>query len=171
MSDLKAVMIGCGRRAAEYAAGIKDAPGVSCAACADVDRERADALAAEYHLTAYYEAMEMMEVEAPDIIAITTDFRSRAKLVRMCAEKRIPGVIVETPVVRTLAEAHELAALCRTNRTRLMAAGQTSSLRELLKSCAGAVKQAFRDCDGAEPPTECETVRPEYLVAEGVIRS
>ncbi|MFO8079928.1 MAG: Gfo/Idh/MocA family oxidoreductase [Armatimonadota bacterium] len=170
MSDLKAVMIGCGRRAAEFAAGFEEARGVSCAACADVDREQADTLAAEFELTAYYEAMEMMEVEAPDIIAIITAFDTRAKFTRMCAEKRIPAIIVETPVVRTLAEARELVQLCRTNGTRLMLTGRTPSLRELLNSCAEAVKRSFRDPDAGEPRTQARSVQPEELVGEGRIR-
>jgi hypothetical protein len=167
VSDLKAVMIGCGRRAAEYAAGIKNVPGVSCAACADVDRERADALAADYHLTAYYEAMEMMEIEAPDIIAIFTPFGSRAKLTRMCAEKRIPAIIVQTPVVRTLTQARDLIELCRVNRTLLMLSGQTPSQTECepISSCVHAVNQLLADRESAKLSLRGGAVQPEELVA------
>ncbi|MEA3400354.1 MAG: Gfo/Idh/MocA family oxidoreductase [Armatimonadota bacterium] len=140
MGDLKAAIIGCGHRAKGHAAGFADAEGVSCAACADIDRERADAFGEELGLRPYYEAMEMLEVESPDIVAIVTREGTRARLTRMCAEKRIPGVIAEKPMARTLDEARDMVRVCDENGTVLTVCQQMTFSREyeLLKACIDA---------------------------------
>jgi len=137
MGDMKGAIIGCGLRAKGHAVGFEEATGVECAACADLDRERADAFAAEFGLRPYYEAMEMLEVEAPDIVAIVTKEGPRAKLTRMCAEKRIPGLIVEKPMARTPAEARDMVEVCEANGTLLTVCHQMTFSREfeLLKAC------------------------------------
>lgn len=140
MGDLKGAIIGCGSRAKGHAVGFSQAAGVTCTACADLDRERADGFAEEYGLTAYYEAMEMLEVEAPDIVAIVTKEGPRARLTRMCAEKRIPGLVVEKPMARTLQEAREMVEVCLANDTALTVCHQMTFSREfeLLKACVDA---------------------------------
>ncbi|MGI5819342.1 MAG: Gfo/Idh/MocA family protein [Armatimonadota bacterium] len=140
MGEFKSVIIGCGPRAEEHAVGFRQAAGVTCEACADLDRDRADAFAREHGLRPYYEAMELLEVEAPDIVAIVTKEGPRAKLTRICAEKRIRALIVEKPMARTLRQAREMLEICRANDTVLTVCHQMTFSREfeLLKACVEA---------------------------------
>ncbi len=140
MCDLKAAIIGCGPRARGHAAGFEQASGVRCEACADIDRERADAFAAEHGLRAHYEPMEMLELEAPDIVAIVTREGPRAELTRICAEKRTTAIIAEKPMARTLDEAREMVEVCEANGTVLTVCHQMTFSREfeLLRECIGA---------------------------------
>ena len=137
MSELKAAIIGCGGRAHNYATGFEEAQGVTCACCADRDRERADGFRDQYGLKPYYDAMEMLELEAPDIVAIVTKEGPRAALTRMCAEKRIPAIIAEKPMARTLDEARDMVRVCEDNGTILTVSHQLTFSREyeLLKEC------------------------------------
>lgn len=136
--DLKAAIIGCGPRAEAHVVGFRETEGADCATCADLDRVRADAFAEEHGLTPYYEAMEMLEVEAPEIISVATPEGPRADLTRMCAEKRLPGLIVETPMAPTIREARTMVEICRANDTVLSVCHQIifAPEFELLKRCA-----------------------------------
>ena len=140
MSDLKGAVIGCGPRAKFHVQGMLDAAGMTCAAVADVDRERADAFAAEFGATAYYDAAEMLDAEKPDIVGVVTKEGPRAGLVAMCAERGVPAVNAEKPMARTLDEAREMVRVCEQAGTVLTVCMQMTFCREyeMLKQCVDA---------------------------------
>lgn len=140
MSELKGAVIGCGPRAKYHVQGMLDAAGMTCAAVADVDRERADAFAAEFGAKAYYDAAEMLEAEAPDIVGVVTKEGPRAGLVGLCAHQRVPAVCAEKPMARTLDEAREMVRVCEQAGTVLTVCMQMTFCREyeLLKQCLEA---------------------------------
>jgi len=140
MSELKGAVIGCGPRARYHVQGMLDAAGMTCAAVADLDRERADAFAAEFGAKAYYDAAEMLDAEAPDIVGIVTKEGPRARLVGLCAERGVPAVNAEKPMARTLDEAREMARVCEEAGTILTVCMQMTFCREyeMVKECLAA---------------------------------
>ena len=69
---LKACVIGMGPIGNNHATVYRDMPNVELAAVCDRIPERADAARNKYGVPAYYNALEMLEAQRPDIVSITT---------------------------------------------------------------------------------------------------
>jgi len=72
---ISAGVVGCGGAGRNHAAGYRNAANAELVGVCDLDRERADALAAEYDVDAYYELSELLADVGPDVVSIATPER------------------------------------------------------------------------------------------------
>jgi predicted dehydrogenase len=123
--SLGVAIVGCGRTGRKRAAAL---PGARLMICADLDRERAEALAREsngrpaadggaptFAVSAWAEAVTHPAVDVV-IVATTNDALTGVSMAAVAAGKH---VLVEKPAARTVAELQPLAALARQHQRRV----------------------------------------------------
>jgi len=69
---MKAAVIGCGGAGQQHARGYVQAPASQLVAVCDVDPQRAQCLAAQWHVAAYTSFEELLEKERPDVVSVAT---------------------------------------------------------------------------------------------------
>ena len=110
MPELRAAVVGAGKLGSFHAEKYARMPGVRLVCVADIDRERAERLAAKYHAEA---AIDCTALKGQiDLASITTStlshFRVAADLIGAGID-----VLIEKPMTATVAQDRELAALGR----------------------------------------------------------
>ena len=116
---MKAVIVGCGNIAAEYAKDLLSASVVDLVGFHDVDPERAEAFAATHGGKAFPTLHEA--IEAAELVINLTIFEAHYPVSKAAlSQKR--HVYSEKPVALNLVHALELADLSQTNSVRLAAA-------------------------------------------------
>jgi len=104
-TTLKIGIIGCGGIAAQHIRGYNECDGVEIAAGADVDIERAAAVAGKEH--AYTSFHEMLEKEQLDAVSVCTPPKFHKDAVCAALEAGV-NVLCEKPLASSAAEAQEM---------------------------------------------------------------
>jgi predicted dehydrogenase len=113
MRPLRFAIFGAGFWARFQLAGWRELEGAECVALCDLDRARAEALAARFGIAAVYDDPEaLFRREGPDFVDIITDVHSHGPLVRLAAARGVPA-ICQKPMAPTLDEAERMVAACR----------------------------------------------------------
>ncbi len=90
-----------------------EVPGAKCVAIYNRTRSKAEKLAAEFGIPAVYsDAAELLDAEKLDFVDIATSNDTHAPLTKLVASHKLP-VICQKPLAPTLAEAEEMAAVCK----------------------------------------------------------
>ncbi len=97
MKELKAGIIGCGRISVMHLSSIAKSSRAKLAACCDIKKERADAVAGKYNAKAYYDYKEMIEREKLDVVHICLPHYLHSKAACFAFEKGI-NVLTEKPM-------------------------------------------------------------------------
>ena len=105
---VRIAVIGVGHLGQHHARILADLPGARLAGVADIDRARAEAIAARHDTRAFTEAAALVGEADAVTIAVPTD--AHLAVARPFLERGIP-VLVEKPLARSLAEADEMIAL------------------------------------------------------------
>ncbi|MEM8665369.1 MAG: Gfo/Idh/MocA family oxidoreductase, partial [Pseudomonadota bacterium] len=110
-APLKVVTIGAGFFAQFHHAAWEADPRVHLAATCDMDRDKAEAFAAEYGAErAYTDAADMLAAEKPDLVDIITPPATHEALIALTSAAGVP-TICQKAFCRSLSEAHEAVAL------------------------------------------------------------
>jgi predicted dehydrogenase len=104
-TPLRAAVIGVGHLGRHHARILASMPGVALAAVVDINRARADEIAATYGAAALYDARDVLGRADAVTIAVPTERHHDVALPFL--EARVP-VLVEKPFARTLDEADRL---------------------------------------------------------------
>ncbi len=97
MKTLKIGLIGCGRISVMHLASIESMPDAELVACADIKKDRADAVASRYGGTAYSSYEEMLDKEALDVVHICLPHHLHSKVACYAFEKGV-HVLTEKPM-------------------------------------------------------------------------
>ena len=96
-----------------YAAALSDRPEVELVAGADRDPRRRAMFGERFGLEALYaDALEMLDEEGLDIVAIATNTTGRSALTVAAVAAGVRGVLVDKPMVFSLAEADAMVGAC-----------------------------------------------------------
>ena len=106
----RAAIAGCGSVAQVHAQSLHALPGVQLIACADIRRERADAMAAQYGAAAYDSVEAMLDAEKPDVLHICTPHPLHTPIAQMASQRGI-AVFTEKPPVVTAEQWAQFEAL------------------------------------------------------------
>jgi predicted dehydrogenase len=150
MTEIRVALFGCGFWSRFQLAGWRELPGVRVVALYNRTRGRAEALGAEFGITAIYDdPEELLDKQQIDAVDIITDVDSHSRFVRLAAARGLPA-ICQKPLAPTLAEAEATLAACREAGTRLIVHENwrwQAPLRELKRQLdAGAIGAPFRAC-------------------------
>lgn len=149
----KAALIGCGNRSRMHVRSYEHVPDAAIIACCDLIEERRAGHAAEYGLSPYTDAAEMIERERPDIIHIVTQPADRVPLMHLAAKLNVPAAVVEKPLAAGVADWRSLVELEQRCTTRFTVSHQfrwhvdLTRCREALQSGRlGAVRFLETSC-------------------------
>ena len=120
MSELRGVLIGCGHISRSHLPGWAAAPDARIVAVCDLDRQRAEARAAEHGIARVYtEPAAALDAERPDFVDIATRPETHQALIELAAARGC-HVLCQKPLAASLAEAEAMADRCRRAGVRLM---------------------------------------------------
>jgi D-apiose dehydrogenase len=115
----RVAVVGAGWFAQAHLAGWRDA-GAEVVALCDLDRVRADAVAAQHGIARTFEVPEqMLDAMQPSLVDVVLPPAAQAAVVRAALERRLP-TICQKPFGRDLADAHELADFAAQQQTPLV---------------------------------------------------
>ena len=98
---------------ASYSAALSDRPEVELVAGADRDPRRRAMFGERFGIEALYaDALEMLNEERLDIVAIATNTKGRSALTVAAVDAGVRGVLVDKPMVFSLAEADAMVGAC-----------------------------------------------------------
>ena len=120
----KAALIGCGNRSRMHVRSYEHVADAAMTACCDLIEERRRGHAAEYGLTAYADAAQMLERERPDLVHVVTQPADRAPLMHLLADHGVPAAVVEKPLAAGVADWRSLVELERRCATRFTVSHQ-----------------------------------------------
>ena len=113
MKVLRFAALGAGFWARFQLAGWREAGGTKCVAIYNRTRAKAEALAREFDVPAVYDdAEELLERENLDFVDVITDVGTHPHFTAMAAARGL-AVVCQKPLAPTLAEAEEMARVCR----------------------------------------------------------
>ncbi|UJW30537.1 Gfo/Idh/MocA family oxidoreductase [Saccharothrix sp. AJ9571] len=151
MRELRAAVVGCGVRAPAHATACDGTPGVTVAACCDLDAGRARALAERFGIPGRYtDVARMREEIRPDLVHVVTPPAGRLEVVRAVLRGEPRAVIVEKPLALTPHEAESIIDECA-------AAGAELVLNHQLRHLSTAVE--LRDFLAGAPIGRIRAVR------------
>ena len=99
----RVAVIGCGGRGREHAPALQADPRVLVIALADVKRENAETLNADYGFGAavYTDHREMLAVEKPDVVVVTLWTTLHLPVLQDCVAAGVRAVLSEKPMAPT----------------------------------------------------------------------
>ena len=103
-------IVGCGHIAAQYAAGLRADPALSLVAAADLDIQRAEALAAPFGASAYDRVEALLESSDAELVVNLTLHEAHASVTRACLDAG-RHVLSEKPLAMDADEAARLGSL------------------------------------------------------------
>ena len=96
-----------------YAEAFSDRPDVALVAAVDRDQKRLNAFEERYGITALYtDAVDMLQTEKPDLVAVATNVKGRADLTCLAVENGAKGIVTAKPMAHTLEEADRMVKVC-----------------------------------------------------------
>jgi len=129
-------ILGAGLVAPFHAKGVRDAKGGILVAVCDMSRERADKLAADFKVKAYYQLEDMLKDPAIDVVNVALPNHLHRDAVLQCARAG-KHVLTEKPPAMSLHDTDEMIEACRKANVRF---GCTVQCR--VRKAVQAVKQA-----------------------------
>ena len=88
-------------------------PEVDLVAAADRDQKRLQAFKQRYGISALYtDAVEMLQTEKLDLVAVATNVKGRADLTCLAVENGAKGIVTAKPMTHTLEEADRMVKVC-----------------------------------------------------------
>jgi predicted dehydrogenase len=134
---IHAAIIGCGTVAPVHAYALKQLPGVSLTACADIKFERAESMAQNYGLRAYDSMEKLLENEHIDVVHLCTPHYLHVPMAQLAASRGIHVFSEKPPAINRAQWAALLevskrvrVGVCFQNRYN----GSVVRLREMLAS-------------------------------------
>ncbi len=132
----RAAVVGCGRMGSiiddehvgmahypwpwAHAPAIIEARGAELVAGADIDQAKLDDFRRRWHVEALYlDFRDLVQIEKPDLVAVTTRPDERAEVVIGLAQAGVRAIFATKPMCRTLAEADAMIEACRETNTIL----------------------------------------------------
>lgn len=115
-------MLGAGKRGHRSSPGIAAEPRARVTAIADINREAAEKLKAEYgfdEANIYTDHMELLDSERPDVVVLSLWTPLHLPVFRDCVERGVRLVMCEKPMAPTWGEALEMARLAEAGGTDL----------------------------------------------------
>lgn len=113
MKKYKVGLIGCGYMGQAHLVDSHDKENIQIYAVCDINRERADRTAEEYHAEkAYYDAQELIEDPQIDIVIIATYPSTHLPLLKLCLEHG-KHVLCEKPVSNTLEDGYAFCEMMK----------------------------------------------------------
>ncbi len=131
-------ILGAGLVAPFHARSLKESEGGRLVAFCDVDRARADRLAAEYGVRAYYELEAMLEDRDIDVVNVCLPNHLHYDAVMKCVRAG-RHVITEKPPALTLRETDAMVAACKAAGLRLACTVQ-SRMRKAIQAIKRAIE-------------------------------
>ena len=96
-----------------YAEAMADRPDIELIAAAERDRKRLAAFQQRYGVDAVYtDAREMLEIERPEIVAISMNTKGRADLTCLAIASGAKGIITEKPIAYNLEDSDRMVGAC-----------------------------------------------------------
>jgi D-apiose dehydrogenase len=112
MSKMRLAVLGAGFWARYQLSAWRELPDVECVALADLDRSKAERLAAEFSIENVFEDPRRLVSSVPvDVVDVITDVHSHAHLVELAAEFKLP-VICQKPLGPSLEVAQSMVRRC-----------------------------------------------------------
>jgi UDP-N-acetyl-2-amino-2-deoxyglucuronate dehydrogenase len=112
-------LIGAGGAASLHVPAMRMQPGIEVVAIADVDRSRAEELAARYAIPEVYEGTEALLASASvDALAVLSPHHMHLPAVQLAAERGV-HVLVEKALAPTAADADRMVEICRRHKVAL----------------------------------------------------
>lgn len=122
---LNLALVGCGRISKKHCEAIRNLPDARLVAVCDVNKDRAESLAAENGLDKYYlDYNEMLEQETVDIVTVLTPSGMHAEHVINIVRRFRKHIIVEKPMALRLEDADEMIKSCDEAGKRLFVVKQ-----------------------------------------------
>lgn len=117
----RVALIGCGGRAKAHVPGLKADSRAQVVALADVKREAAESMNAEYGFGAsvYDDHRRMLAQEKPDVVVACLWTPLHLPVFRDCVEAGVRAVLSEKPMAPTWGECREMARLAETSGCQL----------------------------------------------------
>jgi predicted dehydrogenase len=120
LDKLRGVLIGCGHISRSHLPGWADSPDADIVAVCDLDRQRAEARAAEFGIgRVYTDPAAALAAEQPDFVDLATRPETHRALIELAAGRGV-HVLCQKPLAATMAEAREMAAICQRSGVRFM---------------------------------------------------
>ena len=136
MKPIKVGVIGVGSLGQHHARVYAELPGSCLVGVADVDKARADAVAAKHGCHAMTDYRKLIgEVEAVSVVAPTL---LHHEIARACLEAGL-HVLVEKPLTATVAQAHDLVATA-SNRSVALQVGHIERFNAAFRATRGVIK-------------------------------
>jgi predicted dehydrogenase len=96
-----------------YSEAFWDRPDVDLVAAADRDQNRLKAFEQRYGIKALYtDAVEMLQTEKLDLVAVATNVKGRADLTCLAVENGAKGIVTAKPMAHTLEETDRMIKVC-----------------------------------------------------------
>ena len=120
--EYRTAFIGCGARARAHADALKDEGRCGVVALADLNREAAVAMNADYGYGAavYTDYLEMLARERPDVVIACLWTPLHLPVIKACATSGVRVVLSEKPMAPTWGECLEIAHLAEETGCQLM---------------------------------------------------
>lgn len=132
-------ILGAGLVSPFHAKGVRDSKGGQLVAFCDMSRERADKLAKDFSVKAYYSLDEMLKDPAIDIVNVALPNHLHRDAVIQCA-KAGKHVVTEKPPAMTLQDTDDMIAACRAANVKF---GCTVQCR--VRKSVQAIRRAVRE--------------------------
>src|SRR6266496_1544292 len=121
---IRTALVGCGRIGERHARILASSPESDLVGFADVKLEEARAFAAAHGGRPYPGIAELIEAEAPDLVAVCTPSGLHAEEVLAACRAGIGNIVVEKPMALTLPDADAMIDCCAKAGTRLFVVKQ-----------------------------------------------
>ena len=117
----RVALIGCGGRGREHVVGLQADSRVRVVALADVKREAADKMNADFSFgaTVYEDHREMLRVEKPDVVVLCLWTTLHLPIFRDCVDNGVRAVLSEKPMTPTWGECREMARIAEESGCQL----------------------------------------------------
>jgi 2-alkyl-3-oxoalkanoate reductase len=112
ISEIRVGLVGAGYVSTYHARALRSLPYVKIVGIADLDQERAKALAEQFQIPAVYSSLAEMRAAAPQVIHVLTPPASHAALAIEAMEMGC-HVFVEKPMAETAADCDRMMAMAR----------------------------------------------------------
>jgi predicted dehydrogenase len=124
MAKYRIAVIGSGFRSHAHIQCYQYIDNAQVVACCDPDVEKAEKVAAQYHLNAYPDARSMIQAEHPDMVHIVTWPSTRVELVSLVSELKVPLCTVEKPIATAVKDWKALCAVQAVTQTKFAVSHQ-----------------------------------------------
>ncbi|MCM8900079.1 Gfo/Idh/MocA family oxidoreductase [Caldicoprobacter algeriensis] len=152
---LKTLLVGCGNMGRHLGKKVYENPNYNLVAVYDVIPENAKEFAEKTGVKVYTDYDEALKKEKPEVVVIATPNSVHAQNTIQAALSGVKGIYCEKPIAVNMAEAKEMARVCRDNQVKLIIGHQRRmsdkyrKMKELIDNGAiGEIKLFRGSCAG-----------------------